>query len=40
MKNIKLIENFFILDKKNEFNHSDLDDIKKFLERQIKEIKE
>lgn len=40
MKNIKLIENFLILNKKNEFNDSSIDDVKKFLERQIKEIKE
>lgn len=40
MKNIKLIEKFLILNKKNEFNNPDIDDIKRFIERQIEEIKE
>ncbi len=40
MKNIKLIENYLILDKKNEFVDSNINDLRKFLERQIKEINE
>lgn len=40
MKDIKLIENFLILDKKNEFNDIEIDDIRKLLEIQINEIKE
>lgn len=40
MNNIKLTEKFLFLDKKNSFNEPNVEEVRKLLERQIKEIKE